>query len=137
MARIGDAKWRRITERRCRSAKSVFHFDVPGSVAKSTHAGLPWLRVLRRHCRKRLHFWPFDGWQPPDGKSLITEAYPSLCSHNYPRESRTPDQHDAYSITRWMAEADMAGRLDPWFAPELTPEERATANYEGWIFGVA
>ena len=27
------------------SAKSVFHFDVQGSVAKSTHAGIPWLRT--------------------------------------------------------------------------------------------
>jgi len=41
-ARWGDARWRREAERRAR-AKSVFHFDVPGSVAKSTHAGLPWL----------------------------------------------------------------------------------------------
>jgi hypothetical protein len=40
IARLGDARWRRITELRAR-AKSVFHFDVQGSVAKSTHAGLP------------------------------------------------------------------------------------------------
>ncbi len=37
-ARSGNARWRRITEERA-GAKSVFHFDVPGSVAKSTHAG--------------------------------------------------------------------------------------------------
>ncbi|MDY0282665.1 MAG: hypothetical protein RBR35_19190, partial [Salinivirgaceae bacterium] len=42
-ARSGSARWRRITEERA-GAKSVFHFDMPGSVAKSTHAGLPWLR---------------------------------------------------------------------------------------------
>jgi hypothetical protein len=35
-----------LTEIRAGAAKSVFHFDVPGSVAKSTHAGLPWLRYL-------------------------------------------------------------------------------------------
>ena len=34
-ARCGDSRWRRITEVRA-GAKSVFHFDVPGSVAKST-----------------------------------------------------------------------------------------------------
>jgi hypothetical protein len=39
-ARSGSARWRRITEERA-GAKSVFHFDVPGSVAKSTHVGLP------------------------------------------------------------------------------------------------
>ena len=41
-ARCGDPRWRRLTELRVR-AKSVFHFDVQGSVAKSTHAGIPWL----------------------------------------------------------------------------------------------
>jgi hypothetical protein len=46
--RCGKATWRRLTERRCR-AKSVFHFDVQGSVAKSTHSGIPWLRFIRAH----------------------------------------------------------------------------------------
>jgi hypothetical protein len=44
-ARNGKRTWRRVTEKRCR-AKSVFHFDVQGSVAKSTHSGLPWLRFI-------------------------------------------------------------------------------------------
>ena len=48
-ARSGTTRWRRITELRARTAKSVFHFDVPGSVAKSTHSGLPWLRYIRQH----------------------------------------------------------------------------------------
>jgi hypothetical protein len=43
-ARLGNSRWRRLTEERAGSAKSVFHFDVQGSVAKSTHAGIPWLR---------------------------------------------------------------------------------------------
>ena len=46
--RSGRSRWRRLTEERAGSAKSVFHYDVPGSVAKSTHAGLPWLRYLRQ-----------------------------------------------------------------------------------------
>jgi hypothetical protein len=29
---------------------------VPGSVAKSTHAGLPWLRFVRRRVGPRVHF---------------------------------------------------------------------------------
>jgi hypothetical protein len=37
--RCGDTLWRRVTEVRA-GAKSVFQFDVPGWVAKSTHAGL-------------------------------------------------------------------------------------------------
>ena len=39
-------RWRRVTELRARTAKSVFQFDVQGSVAKSTHAGIPWLRYI-------------------------------------------------------------------------------------------
>lgn len=41
----------RITEKQFISlfgSKSVFHFDVQGSVAKSTHAGLPWLLLNTR-----------------------------------------------------------------------------------------
>ena len=64
-----------ITEERA-SAKSVFHFDVPGSVAKSTHAGLPWLRYLRNQLGDRVHFWPFDGWAIPAGKSAMVKVYP-------------------------------------------------------------
>jgi hypothetical protein len=65
-ARSGNARWRRLTEERAGAAKSVFHFDVPGSVAKSTHAGLPWLRYLRQKMGDRIHFWPFDGWEISD-----------------------------------------------------------------------
>ena len=34
--RDGNTRWKRLTETRAGSAKSLFHFDVPGSVAKST-----------------------------------------------------------------------------------------------------
>jgi hypothetical protein len=54
---MGDARWRRLTEERAGGAKSVFHFDVQGSVAKSTHAGIPWLRFIRERLGD---FWPFD-----------------------------------------------------------------------------
>ncbi|MEJ2286482.1 MAG: hypothetical protein P8X85_23135 [Desulfobacterales bacterium] len=76
-ARSGNARWRRITEERVK-AKSVFHFDVPGSVTKSTHAGLPWLRYLRQRLGDRVHFWPFDGWEIPAGRSAVVEVYPSM-----------------------------------------------------------
>ena len=45
--RVGEASELRLCERWTSSAKSVFHFDVRGSVAKSTHAGIPWLKRLR------------------------------------------------------------------------------------------
>jgi hypothetical protein len=71
-ARTGRSKWRRLAEIRARGAKSVFHFNVQGSVAKSTHSGLPWLRYIRS--RTDAHFWPFDGWRIPVGKSAVAEV---------------------------------------------------------------
>jgi hypothetical protein len=117
-------------------AKSVFHFDVPGSVAKSTHAGLPWLRYLRRQLGDRAHFWPFDGWEIPPGRSVIVEVYPSLWSRGFEREDRTADQHDAYSVAAWMRRADLNGSLASFFDPCLSPPERTVAQVEGWILGI-
>src|SRR5690606_7314086 len=68
----------RLCERWTSSAKSVFQFDVQGSVAKSTHAGIPWLKVIREAVGERIHVWPFDGWQVPESKSVLAEVYPSI-----------------------------------------------------------
>lgn len=134
-ARTGSAKWRRITETRC-GAKSVFHFDAPGSVAKSTHAGLPWLRYLRTRVGSQLHFWPFDGWEIAPGKSVIAEIYPSLWSKTFPREDRTPDQHYAYVAAAMLQRLDQRGEIERLWRPELSPQESAVAQVEGWILGV-
>lgn len=135
-ARTGDRKWRRLTEVRAGAAKSVFHFDVQGSVAKSTHSGLPWLRHIRQNAMGRVHFWPFDGWAPPDGKSVIVEVYPALWSRGFPPDGRTPDQHDAWSVAEWMRRADGDGTLAEYLAPSLGPSDRAAAAIEGWILGL-
>ena len=58
-ARAGNLRWRRLTEERAGGAKSVFHFDVQGQVAKSTHAGIPWLRFIRQEIGARVHFLAF------------------------------------------------------------------------------
>ena len=136
-ARSGNPHWRRITELRAGAAKSVFHFDVQGSVAKSTHAGLPWLLYLRRHLRDCVHFWPFDGWSVPPNCSVIAEVYPSLWSRTMPRGRRTPDQHDAFTTAEWLRRAAANDTLTRFFSPELRPEERTAAEIEGWILGVA
>jgi hypothetical protein len=135
-ARMGNARWRRLTEERAGGAKSVFHFDVPGSVAKSTHAGIPWLCFIRQRLGRRVHFWPFDGWDIPVGRSAIAEVYPALWNGNFARESRTSDQHDAFSIAAWLSRADKDGSLAPFLKPDLTSNERAVAQVEGWILGV-
>ncbi len=133
---MGKALWRRLTEERAGGAKSVFHFDVQGQVAKSTHAGIPWLRFIRRRLGDRVHFWPFDGWDIPAGRSAIAEAYPALWSRDFPREGRTDDRHDAHSIAAWLSRADRDGSLSAFLNPSLTKPERTTAQIEGWILGV-
>ena len=135
-ARTGNSRWRRRTDVLA-GAKSVFHFDVQGSVAKSTHAGIPWLRYVRQRMGQRVHFWPFDGWDIPAGRSAIAEVYPALWSCDFAREDRSGDQHDAYSIAAWLSHADQAGSLATFLNPDLTAPESAVAQVEGWILGVA
>jgi hypothetical protein len=132
-ARTGRSTWRRIAEVRAR-AKSVFHFNVQGSVAKSTHSGLPWLRYIRSHTR--VHFWPFDGWQIPAGRSAVAEVYPALWSKSFPQEGRNGHQQDAYSIAAWLRRADMNGSLAGFLELDLEEKERKVAEIEGWILGV-
>lgn len=136
-ARMGSARWRRLTEEWAGGAKSVFHFDVQGQVAKSTHAGIPWLRFIRQRLGDRVHFWPFDGWDIPEGRSAVAEVYPALWNRSFARENRTGDQHDAWSIADWLSRADRDGSLASFLNPDLTPPERTVAQAEGWILGVA
>ena len=134
--RSGEDTDMRITDRWAPGAKSVFQFDVQGSVAKSTHAGLPFLYRLRKRYRRRLHFWPFDGWTPALSKSLIGEVFPSLFRKRYPRQNRTVDQQDAFSVCSWFRDMQKMNRLSFYFDPAITDAQRRTARREGWILGV-
>jgi hypothetical protein len=134
--RTGDPSWLRLTEQWSAAAKSVFLFDVQGSVAKSTHAGLPWLRYLREHCRGRVHFWPFDGWKIPGDRSVVAEVYPSLWMRRLAVKGLNNDQQAAYAVAAWLRRADMDGSLQRFLNPPLEPQERTLAQVEGWILGV-
>jgi hypothetical protein len=134
--RLGENTWLRLTERWTATAKSVFLFDVQGSVAKSTFAGLPWLLYLRSWCKRPIHFWPFDGWEIPIGASVIAEVYPALWMRRLERDGRDGDEHAAYATAAWLQRADRNGSLASYFNPPLTPEEREVASVEGWILGV-
>jgi hypothetical protein len=134
-SRTGDPSWLRLTEEWTATAKSVFLFDVQGSVAKSTHAGIPWLRYIRRNTGGRVHFWPFDGWEIPPGKSVIAEVYPSLWMRRLLKEGRDNDQH-AYAAAAWLRRAAINGSLETFLSPPLTQQEKAVAGVEGWILGV-
>ena len=134
--RMGENTWLRLTERWTATAKSVFLFDVQGSVAKSTFAGLPWLLYLRKWCKRPIHFWPFDGWEIPEGKSVVAEVYPSLWTRRFPKDDRNGDEQAAYAVAAWLQRADRDGSLSWFLNPSLTPGERGIAKIEGWILGV-
>jgi hypothetical protein len=93
--RTGTTDEFRITERWTSSAKSNFQFDVQGQVAKSTHAGIPWLYRIRQAVGKKVHFWPFDGWEVRQGRSVMAEVFPSMLRRRYPTEGRKVHQQDA------------------------------------------
>jgi hypothetical protein len=95
--RMGENTWLRLTERWTASAKSVLLFDVQGSVAKSSFAGLPWLLYLRNWCKQPIHFWPFDGREIPESKSVVAEIYPALWTRRLERDGRDGDEHAAYA----------------------------------------
>lgn len=134
--RTGSPQDFRLTEKWTSSAKSVFQFDVQGSVAKSTHAGIPWLKRISSEVGDKVHFWPFDGWEVPAGKSVIAEIYPSIFRKRYPKGDRRVDQQDAYCVARWLTETDERQFLTRYFDPPLTAEQRKIANLEGWILGI-
>lgn len=135
--RTGEPSEFRLTERWTSSAKSVFQFDVNGSVAKSTHAGLPFLLQLRTTLGDRVHYWPFDGWVVPLGKSVVAETYPSLFRKRYPAQERSGDQQDAYSVSHWLLDMDRMSELHRFFSPPLTAPQKRRATLEGWILGVS
>jgi hypothetical protein len=93
------------------------------------------LRYIRS--RTNVHFWPFDGWQIPAGRSAVAEVYPALWSKSLPQEGRDGHQQDAYSIAAWLRRADMNGSLAEFLEFYLEDEDRKTAEIEGWILGVA
>ncbi|MGD0420637.1 MAG: hypothetical protein ABSA68_13840 [Xanthobacteraceae bacterium] len=135
--RRGDKSCFRITESRTKTAKSVFNFDAKqGCVAFSSHAGIPWLLFIRRHLGELVHFWPFDGWDIPAGRSAIAEVYPALWNRSFARADRTMDQHDAFCVAAWLFRADLDGSLAAFLKPDLAPPERAWLGskdgYWGW-----
>lgn len=133
--RSGDPDEHRLTGQWTAFPKSVFHWDIQDSLAKSTHAGLPWLDYLRR-ARDRVHVWPFDGWDVPAGKSMVAEVRPARLRHRFRKEGLSQQEQDAYAICAWLQDRDQAGLLRPYFTPPLTESERERALLEGWILGV-
>ena len=135
--RSGQSNEFRLAEQWTSSAKSIFLFDVNGSVAKSTHSGLPWLQHIRQHYGDKVFFWPFDGWTPPPDRHVIVEVYPSLFRNRYRRAGLKGDALDAFAVAQWLEDMDGRGALPRYLDPPLSAAERQVASLEGWILGVS
>jgi hypothetical protein len=125
----------RLCEQWTAGPKSVFQFDVQGQVATSTHAGLPWLLWLlwlrmMFAAKSPIYFWPFDGFEVPKGKSVVAEVYASLFRRRYPKEGRSPDEHDAFCVSAWLTEMDRRGTLDYYFKPVVS---QRYSNKNNWL----
>ncbi len=134
--RTGDPDEHRLTGRWSAFPRSVFHFDIQDSPAKATHAGLPWIDYLRR-AGDRAHFWPFDGFDVPAGRSVVAEVRAARLRDRYVKEGLDKLDHDAFAICSWLQERDQLGLLNPYFHPPLSPAEQERARLEGWILGVS
>jgi hypothetical protein len=134
----GSADELRLCEKWTPNSASVFQFEPHGALARSTHAGIVWLNEMRRHpgLLEKVHFWPFDGFDVPEDKSVIAEAYSPLFRRRYPTEQRTSDEHDAYAVSIWLKHMDGRGALRQYLNPPLTLPERRYADIEGWILGI-
>jgi len=68
----------------------------------------------------------------------IRQSSPKLIQrmhHNFPREGRTSDQHDAYSLAALDApNAIGTESLIEYFEPNLLPEERGSRRDRSWIW---
>jgi hypothetical protein len=135
-ARHGHPSWLRLTEQRLPHRPSLFQFDRPRSIAKATHAGLPWLRLLAQQMKSRLHLWPIDGWACPPGKSFLAEVYPPLYAARWPRAERSPHQHAAYATAAWLQATNRTAEWATVTRPNLNAETERIARLEGWTLGV-
>ena len=142
--RTGAPQWRRLTDNRAKGAQGVFDFDgspVQAQVATSTHAGLPWLLHIRQallNAGAGVHFWPFDGWDVPEGNSAVVEVYPAFWNWRFGGQVvvKYNHQRDAYSVAIWMWEQDQHDLLGQYFGFGMPQEDRLQAQTEGWIFGL-
>lgn len=134
--RVGSPSELRLCEKFTSSATSVFRLQGQGTVGKSTHAGLPWLLFLKENFGDQIHFWPFDGFTPAPGITVIAEMYPSIFRRRYLRSEKSADQHDAFVLSSWLQEVHQEKLLEKYFNLELSPDKIRIAEIEGWILGI-
>lgn len=100
---------------------------MPGRDPRS--AGLLWLLYLKKQCKRPIHFWPFDGWEIPEGKSVVAEVYPASWMRRFPRDDRDADEQAAYAAAAWLQRADSSGFVSELLRPNLIADEWGIARF--------
>jgi hypothetical protein len=136
VARSGNPRWRRVTELRARTAKSVFHFDVQGSVAKSTHAGIPWLRYIRQHAKDHVRFWPFDGWSVPPNSSVVERSILRFGAGLFQAQGEHPTSKTPLLSPNGCNGRTVMAALKSSSALSLSRMSARWPRLRGWILGV-
>jgi len=96
------------------------------------------LRFIRQRLGARVHFWPFDGWDIPAGRSTVAEIYPRRCRARVsPAWTAPPTSMMPLASPDGFPRVEQDVTLAGFLRPALTPSERAVADVEGWILGVA
>ena len=91
---------------------------------------------MRKEFQGKVHFWPFDGFDPAPDRTVIAEVYPALYRGRVDLTANTRDEQDAEAVATWLKDCDQRGILDRYFDPPLSQEDRDLAKLEGWILGV-
>lgn len=134
--------FKRLVERRQRSAKSVFQLAYTGAVGSQSLLGIASLERLRREpaFKDKIAIWPFETRFHLDFSKPITiaEIYPS--SHVVdPALHPVTDAAQVLSVARDLSFWDRTGALpDKFSAFGLSDMERdLVLREEGWILGTA
>ena len=127
----------RLCEQWVGEVPSVFQFSQHGDAGSAAHAGIAWLSYLRQQAQivDKMHFWPLDGFDVPEQKSVVCEVLPRMFSRRYPSSAPSNHAHQAYAVTMWLKYVDRRGALRQYFNPPLTLPERRLAELEGWFLG--
>lgn len=112
-----------------------------GAVGSQSLVGIPRLQGLRCRFRDRIEVWPFTtGLRVPRldaGAIVVAEVWPSMLvigDHG----DRVRDAAQVSAMACWMADNDLAGRLQVIFSPDVSCDVSAAAvAEEGWVLGVA
>jgi hypothetical protein len=123
----------RLTDRWAPGTQDPLGIRTYRPVSHSTFKGIRQLGRLR--AMADFHLWPFDGWEPAAGGSVVAEGFPYLVRRRVPTMSGHRDEQDAAALAAFLGSRDRAGLLS--FRPPLTPAEARQARREGWILGLS